>query len=43
MAVKIIITPYEHIKKCTFSEKEAIRLIINNCYACFVNNGNIVK
>jgi len=43
MAVKRLITPYQHIKKCTFSEKETFRPIINNGYACFVNNGKIVN
>jgi len=38
MGVKSIRTHYQHIKNYTFSGKEAIRDIINNCYACFVNN-----
>jgi len=37
MKVKILITPYEHSKKHTFSVKEAITLKINNCYRLFVN------
>jgi len=37
MAVKRLITPFEHIKKHTFSEKEAITTIINKCSVCFVN------
>lgn len=37
MAVKRLITPYEHNKKHTFSEKETITLKINKCYRLFVN------
>ena len=43
MAVKRLITPFEHIKKRTFSEKEAITTIINKCSVCFVNNENQQK
>jgi len=37
MGVKWIKTHFQHIKKRTLSEKEAIRHIINNCYVGFVN------
>jgi hypothetical protein len=37
MDVKSLITPFQHIKKHTFSEIEPVRHIINNCYAPFVN------
>jgi len=37
MAVKRLITRFEHIKKHTFSEKEVITQAINNSLVCFVN------
>jgi hypothetical protein len=43
MAVKRLITPFEHIKKHTFSEKEAITQTINNGLVCFVNIGRSRK
>jgi hypothetical protein len=37
MGVNILITHFEHIKKHTLSEKEAITSLINNGSVCFVN------